>query len=90
MLTVRTEFTVQLDTGSTDLVLVPDKHIDTTVVILDHQPNSTYGTGYMAGPVAFAKLEFGNYTVDSQGALLCPKCSPLADPSASIPERHIG
>ncbi|VDC02008.1 unnamed protein product [Peniophora sp. CBMAI 1063] len=62
-------FTVQLDTGSTDLVLMPDKHIETTAVILDHQPNSTYGTGYMAGPVAFAKLEFGNYSVDSQAFL---------------------
>ena len=71
-LTIWLEFTVQLDTGSTDLVLVPDKNITTSVVVWEHQPNSTYGTGYMAGPVAFAKLEFGNYTVDYQGMYHLP------------------
>ncbi|KZV74770.1 acid protease [Peniophora sp. CONT] len=63
------QFTVQLDTGSTDLVLVPDKHIETKVVLQDHQPNSTYGTGWMSGPVAFAELQFGNYSVEYQAYL---------------------
>ena len=73
-----TEFTVQLDTGSTDLVLFPDLPIKTTSVVKDSQINDTYGTGWFAGPIAVAKLEFGGYTVESQG--MCFLDSKRGDP----------
>ncbi|VDC07262.1 unnamed protein product [Peniophora sp. CBMAI 1063] len=63
------EFTVQLDTGSTDLVLYPDLPIKTSAVWNDYEINATYGTGWTAGPIAVAKLEFGGYTVESQAYL---------------------
>ncbi|VDB92470.1 unnamed protein product [Peniophora sp. CBMAI 1063] len=59
-------FLLQLDTGSTDLALIPDRPIQTSLVIDDNPPNSSYASGYIAGPVAFAKLEFGPYTIDAQ------------------------
>ncbi|VDC00079.1 unnamed protein product [Peniophora sp. CBMAI 1063] len=62
-------FTVQYDTGSTDLVLIPDKPITTTSVVQGSNVSQTYGTGFYAGSIAFAKLEFGNYVVDSQAYL---------------------
>ena len=62
------DFVVQLDTGSTDLVLFPDRPIKTTKVYKDSDVNATYGTGWTAGPIAAAKLEFGGLTVESQGA----------------------
>lgn len=61
------EFLVQLDTGSADLVLFPDRPIETSSVINDSQINATYGTGWYAGPIAIAKLEFSGHTVESQG-----------------------
>ncbi|KZV74787.1 acid protease [Peniophora sp. CONT] len=73
------EFTLQLDTGSIDVVLVPDQPIETTLAILDHQPNSTYGNGYVAGPVAFAQLQFGEYTVESQAFLNGTSEAPFFD-----------
>ncbi|KZV62257.1 acid protease [Peniophora sp. CONT] len=63
------QFIVQLDSGSTDLVLFPDRHIETQSVIKDSQINATYGTGWTAGPIAVAKLEFGGYTIESQAFL---------------------
>lgn len=61
------EFALQLDTGSADLVIFPDKPIKTTSVMEDAFVNSSYVKGWYAGPAATAKLEFGGYTVESQG-----------------------
>ncbi|VDC07265.1 unnamed protein product [Peniophora sp. CBMAI 1063] len=63
------EVTVQLDTGSTDLVLFSDQPIDIINVIPNSYVNDTYGTGWFDGPIATAKLEFGGYTVESQAFL---------------------
>ncbi|KZV62259.1 acid protease [Peniophora sp. CONT] len=63
------EFTVVIDTGSSDLVLLPDLPIETTSVIPDSQINDTYGVGWFAGSVAVATLEFGGHTVKSQAFL---------------------
>ncbi|VDB90967.1 unnamed protein product [Peniophora sp. CBMAI 1063] len=71
-------FTLQIDTGSSDVVVFPDKPIKTTSVLKDLQVNETYGIGTYSGPVAFAKLEFAGYAVESQVFL---NTTTLDDPS---------
>lgn len=63
------EFTVQFDTGSSDLwVIAPSgtsiNLVNTTDIIADE----TYGAGEATGPISFAELQLGGYTVPSQGA----------------------
>ncbi|VDC00074.1 unnamed protein product [Peniophora sp. CBMAI 1063] len=59
-------FTVQLDTGSTDLVLSPDRPIKTTSVIKGSNVTDMYGTGFFSGTLAFADLEVGGQVIKSQ------------------------
>ena len=63
----RTEFTVQLDTGSSDLwIYAPGNSIK---VLNDSHlsANLTYGTGSVDGPIQFAEVKIGEYTIPSQG-----------------------
>ena len=64
------EFTVQLDTGSTDLWVDGRgrniKATNTTGI----PGNESYGRGGASGVISFAELKVGEYTVSSQGPFL--------------------
>lgn len=62
------EFTVALDSGSSDLWVMPDpdkplKISNSTGLYLP----LTYGKGVANGTLEFAELKLGNYTIPSQG-----------------------
>ena len=61
-------FTIQIDTGSADLwVFQPGKTLNltnTTTV----EATESYGSGTVKGPIVFAELQLGPYTIPSQGA----------------------
>lgn len=62
-----TDFRVELDTGSSDLWVYPNA----TPVQLTNSTNLnatlTYAQGEMSGTILFATVEFGGYTIPSQG-----------------------
>lgn len=64
-------FTVQFDTGSTDLwVAVPPGSSPIKVTnTTDIQATETYGKGVASGPIQFAAVQLGGYTVPSQGMI---------------------
>lgn len=66
----RPDFSVQLDTGSSDLwVYAPDADIKVTND--SHlTTNITYGIGSVSGPIQFAELIVGEFTIPSQGRCL--------------------
>lgn len=57
-----TQFTVSIDTGSTDLWV--QGNADSNVTSID--ANITYAGGSLNGPIAFATLEFADFTVENQ------------------------
>ncbi|ETW82863.1 aspartic peptidase [Heterobasidion irregulare TC 32-1] len=59
--------TVQIDTGSTDLWVLPETPLKNLKLSNAGVVNLTYGTGSAKGPIAFAPFSFGNYSVKSQG-----------------------
>lgn len=62
-----TDFTLQLDTGSSDLwVYAPGE----SLTIKNDSglfQNVTYGKGSISGPVQFAEVKIGEFTIPSQG-----------------------
>ncbi|TFY78731.1 hypothetical protein EWM64_g5281 [Hericium alpestre] len=62
------EVPVQIDTGSTDLVVVPTAPLSSTVLVSDKVKNITeeYGTGLVSGPVLVAPFQWGSYSVEKQ------------------------
>ena len=63
------DFTVQLDTGSSDLVILPDKPFEggKQKTFPGAFANSTYVLGWWAGPVLTAEVGIGKYVVSEQG-----------------------
>lgn len=63
-------FTVQMDTGSSDLWVLPGS----TQIPLTETTNITieesYGSGTASGMIQFAHMEFAGFTVPEQGASL--------------------
>lgn len=79
------EFPIQLDTGSSDVWVMPPFPLDLTNKT-DIQANLTFGIGEVTGNIAFANMSFGHYEVPSQGTwemLRGPKTwsNPLASDS---------
>ena len=65
------EFPIQLDTGSSDVWVLPPIPIELTNVT-DIPANLTFGIGEVSGNIAFADMSFGPYSVPSQGILTFP------------------
>lgn len=68
------DFTVQLDTGSSDLWLNTAGREFQVTNTSDVMAVETFGLGQAQGNVAFAQLQIGDFTIESQGAscLPCP------------------
>ena len=62
------EFAIQLDTGSSDLWVMPPFALEVTNTT-DIPASLTFGIGAVNGTVAFADMTFGPYEVQSQGTL---------------------
>lgn len=67
-------YTLQLDTGSSDLWFAPDKDYNQTFataqVYESLQANLTYGTGWAAGEVAQIDIDFAGFSIKNQSFLL--------------------
>lgn len=63
-----TDFTVLLDTGSSDLWLnIAGRGIELTNTS-NLEALEGYGKGQVQGNIAFAELRIGDFTIESQGA----------------------
>lgn len=66
-------YTLQLDTGSSDLWFAPDKDYNQTFaqakIYEPLQVNLTYGTGWAAGSVAQIDVEFAGFSIKNQSLL---------------------
>lgn len=70
------DLTLILDTGSSDLVVVRQGRDIDLVNTTDIPVNETFGIGSAAGNVAFADLQIGDFTVQSQGTPAFPASYP--------------
>ena len=63
-----TAFTVTVDTGSTDLWVIPyDRKIELTNTT-DIFTSMTYGSGTANGTIQFAEVKVDSFTLPSQGS----------------------
>ena len=66
------EFTVLLDTGSTDLWVKTDGRKMSLTNTTDLDVGIGYGRGEIEGKIDFAELKIGDFVIESQGM---PPCS---------------
>ncbi|KAL0957926.1 hypothetical protein HGRIS_000107 [Hohenbuehelia grisea] len=72
------EFAVQVDTGSSDLWIKGSSLKSTRITSTTKVPaNITYGKGTVAGPVSFADLTLGGFTVRSQAFINAQQMADL-------------
>ena len=64
----RVDFTVQLDTGSSDLWIHTAGHPVHLTNTTDLVTSETYGENHVEGKIKFADLKIGELTVERQGA----------------------
>ena len=75
------DFTVLLDTGSSDLWLnIAGRGVELTNTS-DLEALEGYGKGQVRGNIAFAEVQIGDFTIESQGA---SDFWPLSQPSELI------
>ncbi|KAJ1306263.1 hypothetical protein OPQ81_010967 [Rhizoctonia solani] len=74
-----TSFTLQLDTGSSDLWFAPVQNYNQTFASVkkyeSFQVNLTYGTGWAAGAVAQTDVEFAGFSITNQSFLFVEELS---------------
>ncbi|KEP46412.1 eukaryotic aspartyl protease [Rhizoctonia solani 123E] len=74
-----TSYTLQLDTGSSDLWFAPGQNYNKTFAPAkkyeDFQANLTYGTGWAAGAVAQTDVEFAGFSITNQSFLFIEELS---------------
>ncbi|KAL5638540.1 hypothetical protein ACGC1H_005274 [Rhizoctonia solani] len=74
-----TSYTLQLDTGSSDLWFAPGQNYNKTFASAkkyeDFQTNLTYGTGWAAGAVAQIDVEFAGFSITNQSFLFIEELS---------------
>ncbi|CAE7227088.1 unnamed protein product [Rhizoctonia solani] len=74
-----TSYTLQLDTGSSDLWFAPGQNYNKTFASAKKyenlQTNLTYGTGWAAGAIAQTDVEFAGFTVKNQSFLFIEELS---------------
>ena len=66
LITSYVEFPIQLDTGSSDIWVMPPFPLQLTNTT-DIPASLTFGIGEVNGTIAFANMSFGPYEVPNQG-----------------------